>query len=141
MANLSTVILPVLEEGEITLRAFNLVGAGSSVSINPVLTSGIKIATITINGVDYDLYCQNTWQQNTATDDGYVTAGTGYPNKVWKTNENGVPGWRNDANTTYSDATPSTHGLMSVSDKKKLDTLSSVPTGQYHLTFGETSEN
>ena len=55
------------------------------------------------------------WQQNTATDDGYVTkGGTSNKNKVWKTDDNGVPGWRTDANTTYGDATSSTKGIVSV---------------------------
>lgn len=44
-----------------------------------------------------------------------------------------------DNNTTYSVATQSANGLLSSTDKKKLDTLSSVPTGQYHLTFGKTT--
>ena len=35
----------------------------------------------------------------------------------------GIPG--QDTNTTYNDATQSTHGLMSISDKKKLDNISS----------------
>lgn len=36
-------------------------------------------------------------------------------------------GWDYDQNTTYSDATQSSHGLMSVDDKKALDKLSQSP--------------
>ena len=54
----------------------------------------------------------NTWTANSASNDGYVTKGSGQKNKVWKTDANGVPGWRDDANTTYSAATSSALGLV-----------------------------
>ena len=63
----------------------------------------------------------DTWKQNTANSEGYVEKGTGHANQVWKTDANGVPGWRPDVNTTYGDVTASAHGLMTASDKTKLD--------------------
>ena len=69
---------------------------------------GIKVGTnlsIDVNGV-LSSTDTNTWNANTKDIAGYVAAPGAVANKVWKTDANGNPGWRDDAdtdtNTTYS---------------------------------------
>lgn len=63
-------------------------------------------STITLTGSDgstYPVTDANTWQANTASQNGYVTSGNGHPNKVWKTDENGTPAWREDEYNDFAD--------------------------------------
>ena len=65
-------------------------------------TAGWNKAPIQSNGQPwfYVPETQDTWQQNTKDNDGYVPKGNGHPNQVWKTDSTGQPGWRpNDADT------------------------------------------
>lgn len=55
---------------------------------------------------------KNTWVANSATADGYVTKGQGQAHKVWKTDANGVPAWREDADTNTAHSHTAGAGLV-----------------------------
>ena len=55
---------------------------------------------------------KNTWVANSATADGYVTKGQGQVGKVWKTDANGVPAWREDADTNTAHSHTAGAGLV-----------------------------
>lgn len=65
----------------------------------------------------------NTWKANTAASEGYVAKGTGQANKVWKTDANGNPGWRDES-------AGSTSSVIGVKGNKE----TAYRTGKVNLT-------
>lgn len=56
--------------------------------------SGDKIILTGTDGSTDQVTDSDTWQPNTANQAGYVTKGDGHENKVWATDDDGVPAWR-----------------------------------------------
>lgn len=98
-------------------------------------TSGLTACPI-INGVPYYKDTNTVYTHPTTEGNKHIPSG-GSSGQILRWSSAGTAVWGNDNNTTYSNATTTTSGLMSAADKKKLDGIGSTP-----LSIGSsTSKN
>ena len=109
-----------------------ITASADSVAFSRSLSAGTKIGTITINGTATDLYCETNTNTTYSDMTGATSSAAGKHGLVpapaaGKQGQylRGDGTWATPTNTTYSVATTSANGLMSSSDKSKLDGIQS----------------
>lgn len=100
-------ILGKLKKWYTDLKTVAFSGSYTDLSNKPTIPT--KTSQLT-NDSGFKTTDNDTWKANTASSEGYVGAGSGHANQVWKTDANGNPGWREDANTTYTNFVKSGSG-------------------------------
>lgn len=81
----------------------------------------------------------NKYVHPTSSGNKHIPSG-GSSGQILRWGADGTAVWGSDNNTTYADATQSTHGLMSTIDKKKLDAYPTYSSIQIHMLQNQKSQ-